>query len=191
MKKVLIGLGILLLLFIAFVWWGSTVETPVLDSEVVGDTTPELDNQNFTSDKGDFSIYFENTPQYVPGTLTTLKGETYPTHLYQSRAADESVWQALYTEYPKSYDVSNPENVLLNTVQGMETSVAGEIIKLQTGEYRGFPSIDYSISVPEQKYVLKGRNILNGSKLYSMAYIYGEGEELPSEHFFNSLKIAE
>ncbi len=189
MKKVLIGLGVILVLFVLFIWWGSTIETPPSDEGTVENTT-ELDNQNFTSDKGNFSIYFENTPRYVPGTLTTLKGESYPTHLYQSRAADESVWQALYTEYPKSYDVSNPENVLLNTVQGMETSVAGKITKTETGEYQGFPSIDYVISVPEQKYVMKGRNVLNGSKLYSMAYIFDEGKELPSDHFFDSLKIS-
>lgn len=189
MKKVLIGLVILLGLFILFIWWGSTVETPVSDSEVVDNTTTELDNQNFTSDKGNFSIYFESTPQYVPGTMTTSKGETYPTHLYQTRAVDGSVWQALYTEYPKSSDVSNPENVLLNTVRGTESSIEGKITATQIGKYQGFPSIDYTISIPEQKYVFKGRNILDGHKLYSVVYIFDEGKEVPSENFFNSLKI--
>jgi hypothetical protein len=189
MKKVLVVLGIFVILFGLFIWWGSTVESPILDEDIQN-TIVELENQNFTSDKGNFSIYFETTPRYVPGTLTTLKGESYPTHLYQSSAVDGSVWQVLYTEYPKSYDVSNPENVLLNTVQGMETSVAGKITKTEIGEYRGFLSIDYMINVPEQKYIMKGRNILNGSKLYSMAYIYDEGKELPSDHFFDSLKIS-
>lgn len=189
MKKVLIGLGVLLVLFILFIWWGSTVETPDVADEVGEDTTTELTNQNFTSDVGNFSIYFEGTPQYTPGTMTTSKGETYPTNLYQYRAADGSVWQALYTEYPKSSDVSNPEGVLLNTVRGTEASIEGKIASTKVGKYQGFPSIDYVINLPEQKYVFKGRNILDGHKLYSVVYIYDEGKEVASENFFNSLKI--
>ncbi len=185
MKKMLIGMGIVLGMFILFIWWGSTIETPHKESATVA----EVLNENFTSEKGNFSIHFEGMPQYTPGTLTMTTGETYPTHLYQYKAVDESIWQVFYTEYPESTDISNPENVLLNTVRGTESSVAGKIISTETGTYQGFPSVDYVINIPEQQYVFKGRNIINGRKLYSVGYIYDEGKELPSKSFFDSLKI--
>ena len=189
MKKVLIGLGVLVVLFILFIWWGSTVETPDVDNSGVGDNTTQSDNQNFTSDKGNFSIYFEGTPIYTSGTLSLSTGETYATHLYQYKAADESVWQAFYTEYPAKVDISNPENVLLNTIKGTEGAVQGKIVSTKTGVYQDLPSIDYVISIPQQKYFLKGRNIIQGHKLYSVSYIYDEGKEVSSQSFFDSLKI--
>lgn len=190
MKKLFIGLGTLIVGFILFLWWGSTVETPVsVDSSEQVKKTQEFE-QNFTSDKGNFSIYFEDTPAYSLGVLTLENGEWFRTHTYQYIDAKNSVWQVFYTEYPPSENVSGNEiNSMLATIKGTEKEIGGKIIKTSITEYAGFPAVDFEIYVEAKKRLFKGRNILNGRKLYSVAFIHDEDEEVEYKKFFDSLLI--
>ncbi len=184
MKKVLIGLGVLLVLFILFLRWGSTVEAPHSDS---GEGRYR---QNFTSDKGNFSIYFEDTPGYSLGALTLENGDWFPTHTYQYRDTKNNVWQVFYTEYPTSTDrISDTTNSMLATIKGTEEEIGGKIISTTVGEYRGFPAIDYEIYIKAEKRLFKGRNILNGRKLYAVVVIHNEDEKVEYTNFFDSLLI--
>ncbi len=196
-KKILIGVAVLFGLFVLFVIWaGTSSDTPTSPDTTTTTTedtkTPavvDTSASNFVSDKGNFSINFEGTPTYKLNMISLPNGEQFPGHLYQYTAADGSVWQALFAEYPKNADVSNAENLLLNTVKGIEGAVSGKIVSTKVTTYQGFPAIDYLINIPEQKFYYRGRNVLNGKKIYSVSYIYDDGHELPSESFFNSLKI--
>ncbi len=189
MKKVLIGVGVVLVLFVLFIWWGSTIEdTPESNNSGTMDTAP-VTTQDFTSDKGNFSVYFGGAPEYTPGTLSLKNGDSFATHLYQHRAEDGSVWQVFFTEYPKSADLSNEENFLLNSIKGTESSINGKIVSSNSTKYQGLPAIDYLIYLENEKYYFKGRNILDGRKLYSVVYIYDDGKEVSSEKFFSSFKI--
>ncbi len=192
MKKVLIGVGVLVVLFGLFIWWGTTLEdTP--QSTTTEQKAPEVTQksiQNFTSDKGNFSIYFEGSPEYTLEPLTLESGESFPAHLYQYQDADGSVWQVFFTEYPeKAVLASNDVDSLLNTIKGTEGSIGGKLISTNVTSYQGYTAIDYEMYVEADKYYFKGRNVLNGRKLYSVAYIHGEGKTGDYQKFFDSLLI--
>ena len=190
-KKILTGLGVLLILFVLFIWWGSTVEGPGNSTQpTTKNNTTELFNQNFTSDKGNFSIYFEGSPEYTLEPLTFENGESFPAHLYQYRDKQGSVWQAFFTEYPENAALeSNEVNSMLNTIRGTEKSINGKLLSTDVTTYQGFTAINYEIYVEKDKYYFKGRNILNGRKLYSVAYIHDESKEVEYKRFFDSLLI--
>ncbi|MBP9732219.1 MAG: hypothetical protein KBD29_02045 [Candidatus Magasanikbacteria bacterium] len=190
MKKVLMGFGVLIVAVILFLWWGSTVEAPQSDDAVAGNTTTEKYRQNFTSDKGNFSIYFEDTPGYSLGALTLENGDWFPTHTYQYQDAKNSVWQIFYTEYPVSADLeTDPTNSMLATIKGTEKEMGGKIVSTTVTEYMGFPAVDYEIYLEAEKRLFKGRNILNGRKLYAVVFIHDEDEKVEYMNFFDSLLI--
>lgn len=189
MKKIFIGLAVVVGLFILFIWWGSTVETPESATPTNSTNTTEQTNQNFTSDKGNFSIFFEGTPTYKPNSMTLKSGEQVPAHLYQYNDAFGIVWQAFYTEYPEKVDVSSPNTLLLAGVEGTRASLEGEIKSTRELTYQELPAVEYVVYVPSEKVYFKGRNILKGHKFYSVSVIYDDTQVPAIDKFFNSLLI--
>lgn len=190
LKKILIGIGLLLAGFIGFIWWGSTLPPQEGERTETGDQSIVPGNaQNFTADHGHFSIYFAGTPLYKENQISRATGETFPGHMYQYVAGDGSVWQILYSEYPKDMKLLDSRNQLTLTVNTMMEAIGAELKSSASITYQGYPAIDFVMYLPEEGYYYKGRNVLNGRELYSMGYIYDEGGVLPLDEFFNSLKI--
>ena len=190
MKKILIGFGVLFLLFVLFLWWGSTVKTPQSTNSTTSSTnTAESVKQNFTSDKGNFSIFFEGTPTYKPNFMTLKSGEKVPAHFYQYKDSSDVVWQVFYTEYPEKVDISSPNTLLLSGVEGTRATLEGETKSTRELTYQGLPAVEYVVYMPSEKVYFKGRNILKGYKFYSVSVIYDDTQTPAIDKFFDSLLI--
>ncbi len=161
-----------------------------------GQTTPTSSDSNsaqlstvFLSEPGNFSVDFGGEPVYTPDSGSTDEGTSFPTHLYQYELPYGSLYQAFYTEYPESFDVSVPENTLTASVESARNSLGGQIVSSELVTYQGYPAIEFLIFVPDGNGYYKGLHVFNGHKFYALSYLYDAGNEMPSDSFFGSLVI--
>lgn len=144
---------------------------------------------NFTFEQGNYGVYFPMPPMYSEGAMALKDGRSIPNYIYQYTAEDQSIWQSMFTEYPEDYDLSNTEELLLNSVDIVAASLGGEVTSVESITYQGYPAMDYLISVQGGIGYFKGRHVLNGNKFYALNYAYDAGYEVPSTHFFDSLVL--
>lgn len=188
MKKALILGGVLVVIILVVMWSQDDSTTgPVSEVQLSEENTDY--SANFTFEQGNYGVYFPMPPMYSEGAMALKDGRSIPTYIYQYTAEDQSIWQSMFTEYPEDYDLSNTEELLLNSVDIVAASLGGEVTSVESVTYQGYPAMDYLISVQGGVGYFKGRHVLNGNKFYALNYAYDAGYEVPSAHFFDSLVL--
>ena len=167
---------------------GCSGTTPETGSNVSTEEAAQDYSANFTFEQGNYSVYFPFPPSYTEDVMQLADGSTIPTYLYQYTDESGSIWQSGFAEYPETSDLSDVEGSLERSVEQIAGVFGGNIESLKHGTYQGYPSVDFTIYVPDGGYYI-GRHVLNEHRFHNLGYVHDFGVEAPSEHFFNSLVI--
>lgn len=146
--------------------------------------------KEFNSTIGNFKVMLPNYPSHefsdekIPNSTITFKADTYI-------AISEGVtYMIQFTTYPDQVDISNPENNLEGSINGMVSSTNGnKLISSSMVNHGSNKAIDYLIQ--NNSTYIKGKNIMVGHSLYIIAVSYetNQLEETKYNRFINSFQL--
>lgn len=146
--------------------------------------------KEFNSTIGNFKVMLPNYPSHesndekIPNSNLTFKADTYT-------AVSEGVtYMIQFTTYPDQTDVTNPENNLEGSINGMVSSTNGNrLISSNMTNYGTNKAVDYLIQ--NNTTYVKGKNIMVGHSLYMLVVSYETNklDEAKYNQFIDSFQL--
>ncbi len=195
-KKIGIVIGILFLLMLL---WSMTRNDDInLDDYHQGTdlSNVQQDWYTYTDPNGTFAAAFPYAP--TPTTSTIPVEGTDATVTIQSLSSsmtNETVYSLNITQYPSNLDLSNPREVLQNSLNGFTQNSGQQLVSSSFGTFSGNTSLDFLIRnenvVPGTPVYFQGKFIFVGNTLYQLMTVYeaDNANEADYNTFINSFTI--
>lgn len=135
-----------------------------------------------------FTAAFPKQPTRESETLKA-GSISFPIILYTSELSFDEVFMVTYCTYPDSVDTSNPKSNLEGSVQGSLKNIPqAELVAETFGTFQDFSCVDYTM-ISKEGISLKGKNILVGKTLVSLAVSCKSINDENYSKFTNSFKL--
>lgn len=193
-KKVLfIVLGIVALFVIIAIFFDSSNDSKKNSTQT--DNISTEDWKEFNSIEGKFKVIFPKFPSHETENIDIKNVKNQPKmELYTSEQSDDIAYLVSYIPYSNEFDFSNPKTSLENSVNGsLQNLEGGKLVSSSFSKYSNYDAIDYVLYSSKEDMYIKGKNIIVGNTLYSLAVTYRQKSvtDIQTDKFFNSFQLTQ